>query len=113
VLVQRGRGGGLAGAFGSGGGSTSAFGTKTGDVFTWATVILFAVFMLMAIWLNLRFPAQTAPVLTSQPAVASPTAPENNPGNLSVEPGTAPTASTAPLATPPASAPATSTSQPK
>jgi preprotein translocase subunit SecG len=55
VLVQRGRGGGLAGAFGSGGGSSSAFGTKTGDVFTTATVVLFVVFMLMAIWLNFRF----------------------------------------------------------
>jgi preprotein translocase subunit SecG len=55
VLVQRGRGGGLAGAFGSGGGSSSAFGTKTGDVFTTATVVLFAVFMLLAIWLNFRF----------------------------------------------------------
>ena len=40
VLVQRGRGGGLSGAFGSGGGSNSAFGTKTGDVFTTVTVVL-------------------------------------------------------------------------
>src|ERR1035437_336821 len=55
VLVQRGRGGGLAGAFGSGGGSTSAFGTKTGDVFTTVTVVLFVVFMLLAIWLNMHF----------------------------------------------------------
>jgi preprotein translocase subunit SecG len=55
VLVQRGRGGGLSGAFGSGGGSSSAFGTKTGDVFTTVTVVLFVVFMLMGIWLNFRF----------------------------------------------------------
>ncbi|RLS51073.1 MAG: preprotein translocase subunit SecG, partial [Planctomycetota bacterium] len=33
VLIQRGRGGGLAGAFGGAGGQ-SAFGTKAGDVFT-------------------------------------------------------------------------------
>ena len=32
VLIQRGRGGGLAGAFGGAGGQ-SAFGTKAGDVF--------------------------------------------------------------------------------
>jgi preprotein translocase subunit SecG len=37
ILIQRGKGGGLAGAFGGAGGS-SAFGTKTGDVFTKITV---------------------------------------------------------------------------
>ena len=39
ILVQRGRGGGLSGAFGGMGGS-SAFGAKTGDVFTWITVVV-------------------------------------------------------------------------
>ncbi len=38
VLIQRGKGGGLAGAFGGVGGS-SAFGTKAGDVFTRVTMI--------------------------------------------------------------------------
>ncbi len=38
VLIQRGKGGGLAGAFGGAGGS-SAFGTKAGDVFTRVTMI--------------------------------------------------------------------------
>jgi preprotein translocase subunit SecG len=37
ILIQRGKGGGLAGAFGGAGGS-SAFGTKAGDVFTKITV---------------------------------------------------------------------------
>jgi preprotein translocase subunit SecG len=37
ILIQRGKGGGLVGAFGGAGGS-SAFGTKTGDVFTKITV---------------------------------------------------------------------------
>ena len=37
VLVQRGRGGGLAGAFGGMGGQ-SAFGTKAGDLFTRITM---------------------------------------------------------------------------
>lgn len=36
VLIQRGRGGGLAGALGGGGGG-SAFGAKAGDTFTWVT----------------------------------------------------------------------------
>ncbi len=37
ILIQRGKGGGLAGAFGGAGGS-SAFGTKAGDVFTKVTM---------------------------------------------------------------------------
>ena len=37
VLVQRGKGGGLAGAFGGAGGQ-SAFGTKAGDLFTKITI---------------------------------------------------------------------------
>ena len=48
VLIQRGRGGGLAGAFGGAGGS-SAFGTKTADVFTKATAVMGAIFFLLAI----------------------------------------------------------------
>jgi preprotein translocase subunit SecG len=52
VLIQKGRGGGLASAFGGGGGNT-AFGSKTGDVLTWATSIVFGVFLLLAIFLNL------------------------------------------------------------
>src|SRR5438876_5690901 len=51
VLIQKGRGGGLASAFGGGGGNT-AFGSKTGDVLTWATSIVFGVFLLLAIALN-------------------------------------------------------------
>ena len=52
VLIQKGRGGGLASAFGGMGGNT-AFGSKTGDVLTWATSIIFGVFLLLAIALNL------------------------------------------------------------
>src|SRR3954463_60950 len=52
VLIQKGRGGGLSGAFGGGGGNT-AFGSKTGDVLTWATSIVFGVFLLLGIMLNI------------------------------------------------------------
>ncbi|MHC4674979.1 MAG: preprotein translocase subunit SecG [Planctomycetota bacterium] len=48
ILLQKGRGGGLSGAFGGVGGH-SAFGAKTGDVFTWITVALTFLFVLVAI----------------------------------------------------------------
>jgi preprotein translocase subunit SecG len=46
VLIQRGKGGGLAGAFGGAGGS-SAFGSRAGDLFTRVTLILAAVWVLL------------------------------------------------------------------
>src|SRR3954452_5860536 len=52
VLIQKGRGGGLASAFGGGGGNT-AFGSKTGDVLTWTTAIVFGVFLLLSVVVNL------------------------------------------------------------
>ena len=47
ILLQRGRGGGLAGAFGGLGGE-SAFGTKAGDVFTKITVGVVVVWVVLA-----------------------------------------------------------------
>ena len=47
VLLQRGRGGGLAGAFGGMGGQ-SAFGTKAGDVFTRITIGIAIVWVALA-----------------------------------------------------------------
>ena len=44
VLIQRGKGGGLAGAFGGVGGS-SAFGSRAGDLFTRITIILAAIWI--------------------------------------------------------------------
>src|SRR5271154_3771901 len=76
VLIQKGRGGGLAGAFGGAGGQT-AFGSKTGDVLTWATSIVFGIFLLLAIALNLEAnsidDARKAPLATAVPAAAQPT----------------------------------------
>src|SRR5688500_9763363 len=53
VLIQKGRGGGLASAFGGAGGNT-AFRSKTGDVLTGATSVLFGTFLVLSIALNLR-----------------------------------------------------------
>lgn len=48
VLIQRGKGGGLAGAFGGMGGQ-SAFGTKAGDTFTKITVGVATFWILLCI----------------------------------------------------------------
>ncbi|MCE9629718.1 MAG: preprotein translocase subunit SecG [Planctomycetia bacterium] len=91
VLIQRGRGGGLAGAFGGMGGQ-SAFGTKAGDVFTRITVVVAACWILLCILaINLlgrseslfsptlggtagqAVPAQTTVPPAAQPAGDSPT----------------------------------------
>jgi len=48
ILVQRGKGGGLAGAFGGMGGQ-SAFGTKAGDTFTRITIGLAAFWIVLCV----------------------------------------------------------------
>ena len=46
ILIQRGKGGGLAGAFGGAGGS-SAFGSRAGDTFTRITIWCAAIWLLL------------------------------------------------------------------
>jgi preprotein translocase subunit SecG len=53
VLVQRGKGGGLAGAFGGLGGQ-SAFGTKAGDLFTRITIGV-ATFWIILCMITVKF----------------------------------------------------------
>ena len=71
ILLQKGRGGGFSGAFGGAGGS-SAFGAKTGDVFTWITVIVAGVFVVLTVWSNFVFDESLRPKLATK-AVAEPT----------------------------------------
>src|SRR5690348_15577638 len=80
VLIQKGRGGGLASAFGGGGGNT-AFGSKTGDVLTWATSIVFGVFLVLAIALNLLSDRLNRPKTTGTVTAASTTPPPTTPGS--------------------------------
>src|SRR6186713_873058 len=68
ILIQKGRGGGLASAFGGAGGNT-AFGSKTGDVLTWATSIVFGVFLLLAVALNLLADARNHRANAAQASV--------------------------------------------
>ncbi|MHC4204671.1 MAG: preprotein translocase subunit SecG [Planctomycetota bacterium] len=48
ILIQKGRGGGLSGAFG-GAMAGGILGSKTGDFLTWVTIVLVGVFLLLAV----------------------------------------------------------------
>ena len=63
VLLQKGRGGGLGAVFGGAG--SSAFGTRTGDVFTWVTIVLTGLFLLLAVAMVMYF--RPAPTMASSP----------------------------------------------
>jgi preprotein translocase subunit SecG len=65
ILLQRGKGVGLAGAFGGAGGHT-AFGAKTGDFLTWVTIIGAVLFLICAIVLNYWF-VPIAPATATPP----------------------------------------------
>jgi len=91
VLIQKGRGGGLSSAFGGGGGNT-AFGSKTGDVLTWATSIVFGVFLVLAIVLNLlanqvHYNRTNVAGNTAVSAPATPPAPQSTPTSPATQPG--------------------------
>lgn len=76
VLVQRGRGGGLAGALGGPGGS-SAFGAKAGDTFTkitiWVVSIWIVTCLVASVWASNRGDAfgDGDAALTDPPAMGS------------------------------------------
>jgi preprotein translocase subunit SecG len=80
ILVQKGRGEGLTGAFGGGGGS-SAFGAKTGDVFTWITVVVAAAFLLLNVVANFALDEspKDSPAVTTT-TESPPIQPESEPG---------------------------------
>ncbi|MGE0479808.1 MAG: preprotein translocase subunit SecG [Phycisphaerae bacterium] len=71
ILLQRGRGVGLAGAFGGAGGSGGAFGSKTGDFLTWVTVVGAGIYLVFAVILNYVF-VPPAPAIAPPPAPAAP-----------------------------------------
>jgi preprotein translocase subunit SecG len=72
ILLQRGRGVGLAGAFGGTGGHT-AFGAKTGDFLTWLTIVMAAILLLCTVLLNYAFVPSTVKLATPpRPATSAP-----------------------------------------
>lgn len=71
VLMQKGRGGGLSGAF-AGGMASGLLGSKTGDFLTWVTIVLVSVFLFLAVLMAKYYrPSVTygrgAPAATQQP----------------------------------------------
>lgn len=48
ILIQKGRGGGLSGAFG-GAMASGILGSKTGDFLTWVTIVLVGIFLTLAV----------------------------------------------------------------
>lgn len=90
VLIQKGRGGGLAGAFGGMGGQ-SAFGTKAGDVFTKITVVTAIIWfsLCIGIILILRKTETKAPDVESGRTNVNVSAPANPDGGAGTS--TAPT----------------------
>jgi preprotein translocase subunit SecG len=116
ILLQRGKGVGLAGAFGGAGGTT-AFGAKTGDMLTWATIVGTAVLLTLTVVLNFVF-VESGPGLGAPPPAAptTPGAPTQMPNPAPTQmpagfPGLTPGASPAPgaLPTPMPTAPPTQT----
>lgn len=94
ILLQRGKGVGLSGAFGGAGGHT-AFGAKTGDVLTWATIVIAVVMLLFAIILNYVFVPLTppGPPTMAAPMSAPPVSPTGQPAETPAD-STTPTEGT-------------------
>lgn len=80
ILVQKGRGGGIGGAFG-GGTAGSLLGTKTGDFLTWVTIALVVSFLLLAV-LMVKFYKPTSSEELSQPDITSPASQQQTPGAI-------------------------------
>ena len=73
ILIQKGKGGGLSGAFGGAGGS-SAFGSRAGDTFTRITIWCAAIWLLLIMILikTTQPPAEAASPTKAQPSQGAP-----------------------------------------
>ena len=113
ILIQRGKGGGLAGAFGGMGGS-SAFGTKAGDIFTRVTMITAVAWILLNMVLVVLYNRGTTSAWdgeaprtgASKAKEVAPTGTKPAPGQPKPGGATAPAAAPAPAPAPAAAPPA-------
>lgn len=115
ILIQKGRGGGLSGAFG-GGMASGLLGSKTGDFLTWVTIVVVGVFLTFAVLLakfyrpkvsefGAQLPAPTAPGGATATPAPQPGAPAGQPTTPTEQVPAQPPAEQ-PGATTPAPAPA-------
>ena len=81
ILIQKGRGGGLSGAFG-GGMASGILGSKTGDFLTWVTIVLAGVFLTLAVFMA-KFYKPLAPTMDYD---VSPSAQQEPPANQEQSP---------------------------
>lgn len=92
VLIQRPQGGGLSGAFGSSseGAGQTAFGAKVGDALTTATIMIFVLFLVSAVGLNLLIepPADRMPTVSAEGAGTMPPATPPATDGAGMTPGT-------------------------
>ncbi len=115
VLMQKGRGGGLSGAF-AGGMASGLLGSKTGDFLTWVTVGLVSVFLVLAVVMARYYKPQvrygtSLPQTTQQPVPSGqPATPQTGTGGQTAP--AAPAPAPQPEATQP-SAPAGQPSMPQ
>jgi preprotein translocase subunit SecG len=77
ILLQKGKGGGLAGAFGGAGGS-SAFGSRAGDTFTRVTIYV-AIFWALVIMITIKVVPRTVEVAVGDQGIVQPAAPQTPP----------------------------------
>ena len=93
VMIQKPQGGGLSAAFGASSGSgQTAFGTKTGDALTVATILVFVVWLILAVTLNIMSrPSDAGVVVTPAadapaPSPSAPTTPTPSPAGAGETP---------------------------
>ena len=73
VLVQKGKGGGLSGAF-AGGMASGILGSKTGDFLTWITISVASLFIVVALVLDRWWrPTTSGPESTTAPITSTDT----------------------------------------
>lgn len=84
ILIQKGRGGGLSGAFG-GGMASGILGTKTGDFLTWVTVGLVSVLLLLTIVMAKFYRPTVTGVEEEPPARSQPMAQPELPGTGDID----------------------------
>jgi preprotein translocase subunit SecG len=117
VLMQKGRGGGLSGAF-AGGMASGLLGSKTGDFLTWVTVVLVSIFLFLAVLMakyyrNTTQFGRNVPAATQQPLTGGETAtPPSGTNEQPAPTAPAPAAPQAGTAQPSAPAGQPSTAQP-